>query len=279
MLINPIQCSSCGKKGRPGVAFNHSIDGLHHHRLHCDCGNTFDLINPRDQCILSDNVFARLGALSNHQESGLTHVTPGGSTKVVFRRAFDFPCRAFLTPCGNQAIYAKELFLDNEGMVILAGRHFTNTASLEAIQVSWSVYGLVEIDELSAWYIQFYAATTHLANGLFKPALMDYSGAFELFLESTLRSRLGARFGADCTELILRKSWRVEDRCKDILELATGHKLTEYPEIYQPWDTCVRKPRNDIAHGKVVTVGAQEAEAAHQATYQAIRWIENLKHV
>ena len=274
MFIDLVQCASCGKKGRPGVAFNLSIDGLHH-RLRCDCGNAFDLPDPRDQCILSDNVLVRLGALSNHHEGGFVDVTPGGSTKVTFSRAFDYPCRAFLTPRGSQLIYAKEAFLDKTCMVLLAGRHTTDPGPSLAIEVSWSVYGLIGIDALPAWYVQFYAAATHLANGLFKPALLDYAGAFELFLEEHLRLRLEGRFGGDCAELILRKSWRVEDRCKDILELAAGHKMTERADVYQPWDIHVRQPRNDLAHGKGVAVGPEEAENAHQATYQAIRWIES----
>jgi hypothetical protein len=275
MFIDLIQCTDCGKRGRPGAAFNLSIDGATH-RLHCNCGNAFDLPDPRDQCILSDNVFVRLGALSNYQEGGFVDVTPGGSTKVTFRRAFDYPCRAFLAPLGNQAIYAKEAYLDSDCMVILAGRHATDSDTAPAIEVSWSVYGLVGIDVLPAWNVQFYAAATHLANNLFKPALLDYAGAFELFLEEYLRSRLERRFSADCAELILRKSWRVEDRCKDILELASGHRMTERVDVYQPWDIHVRKPRNDLAHGKRVPVGPADAENAHQATYQAIRWIESL---
>lgn len=275
MFIDLIQCTDCGKRGRPGAAFNLSIDGATH-RLHCNCGNAFDLPDPRDQCILSDNVFVRLGALSNYQEGGFVDVTPGGSTKVTFRRAFDYPCRAFLAPLGNQAIYAKEAYLDSNCMVILAGRHAPDPDTAPAIEVSWSVYGLVGIDVLPAWNVQFYAAATHLANNLFKPALLDYAGAFELFLEEYLRSRLERRFSADCAELILRKSWRVEDRCKDILELASGHRMTERVDVYQPWDIHVRKPRNDLAHGKRVPVGPADAENAHQATYQAIRWIESL---
>lgn len=275
MFIELIKCAHCGTKGRPGTEFHLSIDGSLH-RLRCDCGHAFDLPDPLDQCILSDNIFVRLGALSNQREGGFVTVPAGGTAKVVFRRAFDFACRAFLTPLGNQLTYAKEAYLQNDCMIVLAARHATDDIELLPIEVSWSVYGLIDIDALPAWYVQFYAAATHLANGLFKPALLDYAAAFELFLERYLRSRLEARFGLDCTDLILHKSWRVEDRCKEVLELAVGHRMTERDDLYQPWDAHVRRLRNDIAHGKSVTIGVGEAEAAHQATYQAIRWIERL---
>jgi len=161
-------------------------------------------------------------------------------------------------------------------MLILAGRYEVDGNTPKAVAVSWSVYGLISIADLPAWFIQFYAAATHLVNGLYKPALLDYAVAFELFLESFLRMKLTARFGTIHAEYLLRKGWRVEDRCKDILQLATGHRMTDRNDVFQPWDIFVRRPRNELAHGQRIDIDNIAVESAHQATYQAIRWIETL---
>jgi hypothetical protein len=115
-----------------------------------------------------------------------------------------------------------------------------------------------------------------MTNRLYKPALLDYAIAFEIFLEAYLRSRLNARLGPRATEAMLKENWRVRDRCKKVLRLATGYGMSDRNDVYQPWDVHVRKPRDDVAHGRKSTVKLEEAEKAHQAVYQAIRWIESL---
>jgi hypothetical protein len=143
-------------------------------------------------------------------------------------------------------------------------------------EVTWSVYGLVDIDILPSWYVQFYAAVTQLAGKLYKAALWDYAIAFEVFLGEFLAHHLTTKYGTAMSEYILRRSWRVEDRCKEVLELAIGHRLRERDDVYLPWDQKVRKPRDGLLHGERVTVDEEAAEQAHQAVYQAIRWVESV---
>ncbi len=274
MFIDLIQCDHCGHRGRPGTDFGAS--GSPCNELHCKCGHTFAIADGRDQCALSTHIFLRLEALSNQTEHGAVTLLPGHTATVTFSRPFDYVCRAFLTPHSQIPVIAQEAHLQNTGMIILAGLLDPSTPINEKAEVAWLVHGLRDLDSLPPWRVHFFAAVTHLANGLYKPALLDYSAAFELFLETYLREKLVRSFGEGCADHLLRKSWRIEDRCKDLLELATGHKLTERTDVYQPWDTSVRKVRNELAHGASVPVDQAAAERAHQATYQAIRWIECL---
>lgn len=206
-------------------------------------------------------------------------LVPGQTANVTFSRPFDYVCRAFLTPNSRSPVIAQEAHLQTSGMIILAGRFESSAPITEAVEISWLVHGLCNVNSLPPWRVHFFAAATHLANGLYKPALLDYSAAFELFLETYIREKLIQSYGTACTEHLLRKSWRVEDRCKDLLELATGHRLSERSDVYQPWDTDVRRVRNELAHGTVVPIDHAAAESAHQATYQAIRWVECLQRV
>lgn len=278
MFIEPIECNICHRKGRPGADF-HSSSGPEGYKLHCECGNKIELLDPKDQCVLSENIFVRLGALSNHSEGGFVQVMPGSSMVVTFTRPFEYPCRVFLTPKGHTPIYAKEAFIENDKMLILVGAHPDSANSPMTVEVFWTVYGLVSIDSLPTWYVHFYSAVTQLANGLFKPALIDYATSFEVFVESYLNQRLAKRFGAAVSDHLLRKTWRIDERCKELLELATGHRLTERDDVYSPWDRHVRVPRNNLSHGAQISVNRTSAEDAHQATCQAIRWIQSFDNV
>lgn len=268
MFIKPIKCDSCGFEGRPGSNFMTSG-----YMLFCKCGHTFTISDWQDQNVLSENIFVRLGALANATESGKVNLLPGQISYVTFSKPFDHICRTFLTP--TTPILVQEAHRNNTGMIIMTGT-IQDTPITEETEIAWIVYGLRDIDLLPSWKIQFFAATSHSINGLYKPAVFNYATSFEVFLETYLSDKLNKRFGQDCTDYLLQKTWRVEDRCKDLLELASGHRLTELSDVYQPWDTNVRRVRNDLAHGKAITVDQVAAELAHQATYQAIRWIECL---
>ena len=147
----------------------------------------------------------------------------------------------------------------------------------EAVEVSWMVYGLVDIEELPAWYVHFYSAITQLHRGLYKAALLDYAVCFETFLETFLGEQLRNQHASDVSEYLLRHSRRVEDRSKRLLELAVGHRLTERDDVYQPWNEHVREIRNKLAHGARIPVDRKTAERAHDAVCQAIRWIESVQ--
>lgn len=277
MYIELIECPKCGHKARPGeLGFQLAyLQDRNTHQITCKCGNVFEVITSRDQLILSNNTFVRLEEASNHIERGIIKLTPGTVEEVRFKRQFDFACRAFLGS-QNVPLYIRELSLNKDKLVILSSYPKDKKSVPGNATITWSVFGLVNIDILPPWYVHFYGAISQLVNGLYNVALIDYAVAFEIFMENFLVRKLKDRFGVDATEYILKKTWRIEDRCKDLLYLATGHKLSERDDVYQAWNSFVRKPRNDLAHGKSLKVDNQAAEDAHQATYQAIRWVENV---
>jgi transcription elongation factor GreA-like protein len=126
---------------------------------------------------------------------------------------------------------------------------------------------------LATWYIYFYSAITHLENRLYKAALLDYAVAFETFLESYLMTRLSSQYSNQIAEYLLKRSWRVENRCKELLKLATQRSLSEQKDLYDLWGKYVRRPRNELAHGKRLTIDQAHAEKAHQIVYQSVKWI------
>ena len=114
----------------------------------------------------------------------------------------------------------------------------------------------------------------HAHRGFFKAALMDYAIAFEIFIETFLRGKLSQGYDNDLADYLLNRTWRVTDRVSHLLRFAAGERLQDGPGVYEPWLESVCRPRNAIVHGQVLQVGEEEAENAHQAVYQAIRWIE-----
>ncbi len=274
MFIEPITCPRCGRTGRPaeeGFQSSTDADGV---LVHCQCGETITLRGgeARDQQMLSANIFARLSAASNHTESGTVRIAPGRAHDVAFAKAFDFPCRAFLTPDAMVAL--KEAFLAADRMQILSSVLPSHQKVPDSVEVSWLVFGLVEIDSLPTWYVHFYGALTQLANGFYKPALVDYAVAFEAFTEAFLAEHLTRRVGEQVADYLLRRTARIEDRVKDLLELAIGVRLSSRADVYRPWDEHVRGPRNRLAHGARIAIDRDAANRAHAASYQAIRWIQ-----
>ena len=274
MYIAPVKCPGCGRTGRPaevGFRAAFEVGGV---VIQCDCGQSISLRGEeaRDQQILSANTFSRLSAASNHFESGTVRIQPGHASEIRFTRPFDFPCKAFLTP--NAPVALRADFLAGDKVRVLSSILPSHTSLPEVVEIDWSVYGLVGIDSLPTWYVHFYAALTQLENGFFKPALLDYAVAFEVFLETFLTERLSQRFSPDASSYLLRRTPRVEERAKELLELAIGCNLTSRDDVYQPWDRDVRKPRNQLAHGDRLVIDRDAALRAHSAAYQAIRWIQ-----
>jgi len=289
MLIKPLKCPVCHGQRSPtvGLSFGLPADtfpllGNINHPLsaQCGCGHRFEIVAPRDAMMLSDNPFMRLGAASNHCESGNVEVEVGRSTLIRFKRPFDFPCRAFISPMSSTyrgSVFAKEVFLMKQEMLILTSAGGPRPLDGERITINYFVYGLVDINTLKNWEVLLYSGIANQQNDFFKPALMDYAISFEAFVEMFLARKLSETYNADVSEYLLRKTSSIEGRCKELLELATGHRLSEQNDVYQPWDLSVRTPRNHLAHGEILPVGRQECEIAYQAVYQAVRWIQELK--
>jgi hypothetical protein len=197
------------------------------------------------------------------------------ATEVKFNRGFDFPCKVYFTPEGSP-IMAKEIFLQGDQMTVVSSIWPGRSLTSEPVRVAWLIFGLIDIEALPTWYIHFYSAITQVSNGLYKTGLFDYAVSFETFVESFLAERLGQRYGNELSEFLLRRTWRIEDRCKELLKLAVGRRLTERDDVYQPWERYVRDIRNRLAHGERIAVDREAAERAHDAVYQAIRWIESV---
>lgn len=276
MFIEPLICTQCGRMGRPGEkGFQISTSGGKL-TIQCSCGHSFAVEDPRDQQILSHNEFVRLSAASNHVERGTFEIVPGTAISISFRRSFDFPCRAYFTVQQQADVVIKELSLGGSNVGVLSSTLVGQFHVGEPVKVGWLVFGLIDVDNLPPWYLHFYGAMTQLANGFYKPALLDYAVAFESFVETFIGYLLTKKYDADIAEYLLKQTWRVNDRCNSLLQLACGHRMSERYDIYQPWDRAVRNPRNGLAHGDHMNIGREAAEEAHAAVYQAIRWIETV---
>lgn len=274
MFIEPLKCSACGRTGRPGEqGFQASGSGVDI-VVHCDCKHAFKPTSPIDQQILSTNEFVRLGAASNYSEWGEIELVPGNAADIKFKRHFDIPCKAYFTPTGP--IFVREVRLKHDQMTAISSMWVGRPLLSTPVKISWLIYGLVDLNALPTWYVHFYSAMAQMHNGFFKSALLDYAVCFESFIEAYLGDRLRTKSGAEVSDYLLRRTWRVEDRVKDLLQLAVGHRLSERDDVYQPWDRDVRDIRNRLTHGERIQIDQAGAERGHQAVYQAIRWIESL---
>jgi len=274
MFIEPMKCSHCHKTGRPGeLGFGVRGDG-ESYVIHCECGNQIPVPNARDQLLLSQNELCRLGAIANYNERGTIQIIPGACESVTFRRPIDFICKAYLVP--DTLVHLKEDWIQKESMVILSSTLRDKPPDKQLVTINWQIYGLVDIDALPSWYVLFCGAVTNGVKLLSKPALLDYAASFEAFLADFLKVFLTQLYGESLALFLLRRNWRVEDRCKDLLYLATGFKMSDRSDVYLPWDQDVRKPMDKVRHGEHLSVDKDDAERAHQAVYQAIRWIESL---
>jgi hypothetical protein len=273
--IKPIKCPRCGIQNWPGdKGLNCGKLSTGETIITCECGEKFILTNPRDYKILSSNYFVRLEEASNHSEKGVVELLPGRAIEVKFKKSFDYPCKAIITPTGP--VYVTDYYLRNDCMTILSSFQKEDLELNKPITISWLVYGLADIKNIPTWYILFYAAMTDNARWLYKAALLNYAASFEAFLESYLHVNLTHIYGPSKSEYILRKHWRIEERCKDLLSSVTKHKLSEDNEIYQPWYKNVKEKRDRLMHGENISILQDDAEDAHRANYQAIRWIQNL---
>jgi hypothetical protein len=96
------------------------------------------------------------------------------------------------------------------------------------------------------------------------------------YLELHLKESLSKKFGQAVCDYLLASTWSIEERCKGLLEFAIGHRLSERADVFQPWKSNVQEIRNDLSHGTFVHLDTAAVEMAHQAVFQAIRWVQSV---
>ena len=241
--------------------------------------------------VLSKHLFLRLQAVSNYMEGGNVEILPGRMYEIVFQKPIDIvslvQTNRILSGSEKRphgSLHVKEERRKKDRIRILSSfSRMEGPLTNENVRVDWSVVGLVNTDTLPIWFIYFYSAISQYYNAwetstdaIYKLSLINYALSFETFIEDFLRRHLIKMYDERLAEYILGKTWRIEDRCKDLLELVTGQRLTGRMDVYQDWDSYVRLPRNELSHGKPVNVDYYGVEKAHQATYQALRWVGSL---
>ncbi len=262
-----LDCPACSTRERehPGTLTPLTTDPLE--CIHCAaCGHTFTRLDALAHPIS----FARWAALATHMEAGRADLRPGDYAKVKLASHFDVVGPLVATAQGP--ILAKASLEWGEAVEIYTSR-MPGHPDDQPIGVAWLVFGIQESDKVPGWWLQLFAAIQSAADGRAKPAIIDYAGAFELFVETVLSDALTAKYDAEAADHILNRTQAVTERVRMPLELATGHQLTEDHVIYDAWTTKVKKVRNALAHGGGPPLNPGDAEEAHQATIAAMRWI------
>jgi hypothetical protein len=158
LFIPPLSCPQCGTTGRPGEE-HLQCDNI---AVYCRCGYTIPE-SSTDRRILSTNSFVRLGTGSNYVEHGSLSLSPGHAKWVEFKRPIDFVAKVYLN--SNGVAYAQESKVTPKGMLVLTTIFDGFSLSEDRdVQVTWIVYGLIDLETLPNWYLQFYAAMTQLIN-------------------------------------------------------------------------------------------------------------------
>jgi hypothetical protein len=207
-------------------------------------------------------------------EAGIAHLRPGDFTEIVLASDFDILGPLVTTPQGPMV--AKSEMVSAKKMMVFTSR-VPGYPDDAPVGVAWLVYGIRGPDQAPGWWLQLFAATQNATTWRAKPAIIDYAGAFELFVETVLTTTLTAKYGDVLAKYILDRSKWIEERVKIPLELAIGHRLSEGARdsnrVYHDWRAKVKDVRDDLAHGTKRDVTPEQAEEAHQATIAAMRWI------
>ena len=162
-------------------------------------------------------------------------------------------------------------------MTILSSQ-FPSGTTREPISVAWIACRLRRVSALPTWRVLLFSAVRNTTAFLYRPALLDYATAFVIYMELFLNQVLTRTFRRKrVTAFLLKEHRDIQERVTKILKFATGKSLGESGPIFTEWKAHVQEPRNALSHGKVMEVGPDEVERAHQAVCQAIRWIEHLK--
>lgn len=272
-MIQPIVCPQCGHTGFPGEEGMSGIIDDGTLTIACKCGNKFPVPWNRDQYILSKHLMNRIMAACNGIEWGTVEITPGVIENVTFEIPFATIGIVELTPNCTYPLHVNEVLVNPERMMIGSSAFDAKHATSERIRINYVVYGLHSQIDVPAWFQQFFAAIVNTRKMLYKPALIDYATAFEMFVELHLQRKLTQKYDESVATFLLDKNPKIETRVKDVLELATGVKMPSNDEIYQPWHVRVQRMRNKLAHGEILSIGHDDVEQAHQAVYRAMKWI------
>lgn len=276
VYIEPLTCPKCGFSRGPGASGFGSSSGPLGTTFNCDCGGkiSLDPQSQRDQLVLSRGPFTRLQALANFRDGGTAPITPGVTTTIRLSQPVELLLKVFLTPYGRRPVAMKEIVVASDTIQVVSSISEGDDEARKIDRFGWSVYGLINVDSLPTWEIHFCGAVAQLYSGAYKSAVLDYSTTFEVFLEATLNERLSEMYGTEMATYLLKRTQRVEDRTRDLLRML-GVAFATHAAVYQPWDEGVRKLRNRLAHGDRTAIDYETAERAHDATYQAIRWIQD----
>jgi len=262
-----LDCPACSTRERehPGTLTPLTTDPLE--RIHCAaCGHTFRRLDALTHSIS----FVRWAAIATHMEAGRVDLRPGDFTTVKLVSPFDTVGPLMTTAQGY--IAAKGSLNWSNSVEIYTSR-LPGYPDDQPVGVAWLVYGIQEADKVPGWWLQLFTAIQSAAEWRAKPAIIDYAGAFELFIETVLNDTLTAKYDAAAAAHILNRTQAVTERVRTPMELAIGHALTEDHAIHDAWVTKVRKVRNALAHGSGPSLNPDAAEEAHQATIAAMRWI------
>ena len=276
-MIKPIVCENCGCKSYPGETTSYFHKGKSIIGIVCGCGHSFDIEYSRDQHILSNNEDFRLTTASNCFETEYIDFYVGQEITVKLKKKFDVIGEVELLVSSSLPITAKEVLDDERGMKIITSIAPSHEIPKEPIKIRWVVHGLTNIESMPTWWVHFYSAISKAKKHIWKSALLDYAVSFEIFIETFLAESLSSKFGEKVSNHLLKKNWQVEGRVKELLDIATGQKLSDAKEIYNDWYKYVKEPRNKLSHGSELTINSNDVNKAHIAVYQAVRWIEKLQ--
>jgi len=262
-----LTCSRChiSEREHPGTMSPVTTNPLD--RIHCSaCGHIFTRLD----ALADPNSFTRWAAIATHMEAGQVDLRPGDYTTVKLASQFDAVGPLVVTAQGPTA--AKASFTWGESVEIYTSR-IPGQPDDQPVGIAWLVYGIQESDKVPGWWVQLFAAIHSASEWRAKPAIIDYAGAFELFIETILNDTLTAKYSAAVAAHILNRTQAVAERVRTPLELAIGHQLTEDHTIHEAWVAKVRKVRNALSHGGGPAINPGDAEDAHQATIAAMAWI------
>lgn len=292
MLVPPMVCPQCKASGRLLTEFNYShLESEEPPVGSCQrCGSVVPIDDLEGQFMLSRfspstwepggrklNTL-RYQAIFNRGDYGFVSITPGHSKRVQFRERIDYPGIATVHTSVGPLI-VREMDLSSEGVTILTSvPEHSAIAEYDSVEVFWQVYGLQGVEALPLWLLQFVEAVVDLEEGRYREALLGYAVAFESFIEELLTRHLGQQHGERFAEYLLKSSKGIEVRVQKLVHLQFGQRFSDNKRAFQAWKEQVQDVRNNvIAHGgqpRLITY--EQAEAAHSATYQAIRWLRHM---
>ena len=224
----------------------------------------------RLDALVHPNEFVRWAAIATHVETGDVHLRRGDHTQVSLTSLFDIVGPLVVTP---HAYVMSSALLTSPTAVDIYTSRTPGLPDDQPIQIVWLVYGIEGADKVPGWWLQLFAAMQSAAEWRAKLAIIDYAGAFEVFIETVLNDALTVKYDAAVSAHILKRTPEVAERVKTVLDLAIGRRLTEDQDIHRAWLTRVKDVRNGLVHSGGLPLTPSAAADAHQATIAAMQWI------